>query len=281
MGSLEAAQEDAVAPMRLAAARPGAEATSAQNVVLEARGVSKVYGHVRALTDVTLDVRRGEVLALFGDNGAGKSTLLKILSGVIKPDGGDLAVAGEHVDLESVRGAQRLGIDAVYQDLALAPDLTVLENVFLGHEVIRSGWRRALRMLHRRAMAKASEQALSQLGVALPSVTVPVDALSGGQQQAVAIARATMWASNCILMDEPTAALGVRQSMIVDRLIRSIADRGLGVLVISHDIPRVLKIADRVAILRHGQVMLRAQASKLDVVSVVRAIVGDVPGAEE
>ncbi len=245
--------------------------------ILEARGVSKLYGHVRALSNVTLDIRRGEVLAVFGDNGAGKSTLLKILCGVIRPDGGELAVSGRTVDVTSVREAQSLGIDAVYQDLSLAPDLTVLENVFLGHERTCPGWRARLGFLARREMAVDAHEALERLGVPLPSVKVPVNALSGGQQQAVAIARATMWAKNCVLMDEPTAALGVRQSMIVDKLIRSTADRGLGVLVISHDIPRILKIADRVAVLRHGRIVLAAPAASLDVIRVVGAIVGELP----
>jgi simple sugar transport system ATP-binding protein len=248
--------------------------------VLEATRISKSYGHVRALTEISIALRRGEVLAIFGDNGAGKSTLLKVLCGVVSPDAGQLVVEGKTVGFGSVREAQALGIDAVYQDLALAPDLTVLENIFLGHERISRGWRARLGWLDRRAMAAQATSALDSLGVSLPSVRVPVTSLSGGQAQAVAIARATMWAKNCVLLDEPTAALGVRQSMIVDKLIRSTADRGLGVLVISHDIPRILKVADRVTILRHGEIVLSEDARNLDVTRVVGAIVGETIASE-
>ena len=243
-------------------------------VVIAARGIGKAYGHVRALHDVSFDIRRGEVVAVFGDNGAGKSTLAKCLCGVETPDTGHVEIASHPVSMHSIRDAERYGITAVHQDLALAPDLTVLENMFLGREVVATGWRGRLGMLSRGAMAVRSEAALADLRIKLPSVRVQVAALSGGQKQAVAVARGAMWSTSGILMDEPTAALGTRQSDVVCELIRSTADRGLGVMVISHDIPRILEVADRVIVLRHGSVALHALAGDANGRDIVDAMVG-------
>jgi simple sugar transport system ATP-binding protein len=242
--------------------------------VIAARGIGKVYGHVRALHDVSFELHRGEVVAIFGDNGAGKSTFAKCLCGVITPDSGHLEVASHPVEMKSIRDAERYGITAVHQDLALAPDLTVLENMFLGREVPRSGIGGKLGMIARGKMAKESEKALQALQIKLPSVRVPVSALSGGQKQAVAVARASMWSTTGILMDEPTAALGTRQSDVVCELIRRTADSGLGVMMISHDLPRALEIADRFIVLRHGMVALQGDPKTHSRRDVIDAMVG-------
>jgi ABC-type sugar transport system ATPase subunit len=242
--------------------------------VIRARGLIKTFGHVAALQGVDLELYGGEVVALLGDNGAGKSTLTKCLCGVYQPDAGELELAGRPVQLRSIRDAEAYGISVVYQDLALAPDLTVLENMFLGREVTRPGIRGKIGMIARGAMARESERALAALQIKLPSVRVPVAALSGGQKQAVAVARASMWSTTGILMDEPTAALGTRQSDVVCELIRRTADSGLGVMVISHDLPRILAIADRIIVLRHGMVALTGFPSEITRRDVVDAMVG-------
>lgn len=244
------------------------------DVVIAAHGIGKVYGHVRALHDVSFELHRGEVVAIFGDNGAGKSTFAKCLCGVVIPDSGYLEVASQRVEMHSIRDAERYGITAVHQDLALAPDLTVLENMFLGREVARPGMRGKIGMIARGTMARESEKALAALQIKLPSVRVPVAALSGGQKQAVAVARASMWSTTGILMDEPTAALGTRQSDVVCELIRRTADGGLGVMVISHDLPRILAIADRIIVLRHGMVALTGSPAEITRRDVVDAMVG-------
>jgi simple sugar transport system ATP-binding protein len=243
-------------------------------VVIAARGIGKVYGHVRALHDVSFELRRGEVVAIFGDNGAGKSTFAKCLCGVVTPDSGHVEVASKPVEMKSIRDAEKFGITAVHQDLALAPDLTVLENMFLGREVARPGVLGKIGMINRSSMARESETALAALQIKLPSVRVQVAALSGGQKQAVAVARASMWSTTGILMDEPTAALGTRQSDVVCELIRRTADNGLGVMVISHDLPRILAIADRIIVLRHGMVALTGSPAELTRRDVVDAMVG-------
>ena len=255
----------------------------ADDYVFRARGLTKTFGHVKAITDVTLDLKRGEVLALFGDNGAGKSTLTKMLCGVYTPDAGTINVDGAAVAMRSTRDAEDHGITVVHQDLALAPHLTVLENMFLGHEIPAKGVLGAFGVLSRRAMSERTNAALRSLAIKLPSLSVAVQELSGGQRQAVAVARASMWSRSGILMDEPTAALGTIQSDIVCKLIRTTADSGAGVMVISHDIPRILDIADRVVVLRHGAIELDepiGNLSRSDVVAAMVGLAGD-PADEE
>ncbi|HTT92106.1 MAG TPA: ATP-binding cassette domain-containing protein [Acidimicrobiales bacterium] len=242
--------------------------------MLASVSISKAYGHVQALNDVSVDVHRGEVVAIFGDNGAGKSTLAKCLCGVTEPDSGRIESESGPVVLHSIRDAEALGITAVHQDLALAPDLTVLENMFLGHELVRTGWPGLFGVVARRAMAERSAEALAGLAIKLPSVRTPVRELSGGQKQAVAVARAAMWTRSGILMDEPTAALGTLQSDIVCELIRTTAKKGLGILVISHDIPRVMEVADTVVVLRHGRVALCEPAHNVARRDIIDAMVG-------
>jgi simple sugar transport system ATP-binding protein len=236
--------------------------------------LAKRFGHVRALIDASVTVKPGEVVALFGDNGAGKSTFLKILLGIHRPDAGTLIVADQEVHPHSISEVQRLGVDCVHQDLALAPDLSVVDSMYLGHEVVRKGLAGRLGVLARREMTARADAALREVSIKMPSVTVRFRDLSGGQRQAVAVARAVMWSRTSVLMDEPTAALGARQSAIVCELMRTVARRGLGVLVVSHDIPRVLKVADRVSVLWRGRTALEEPARDLTVPDVVAAMVG-------
>jgi simple sugar transport system ATP-binding protein len=247
----------------------------ATDTVIEVTDVRKSFGGVRALQGASLTVNAGEVLALVGDNGAGKSTLAKVICGALRPDSGQLAFWGKPVDVQSIRHAQELGVETVYQDLALAPDLSVLDNVFLGREPLAThGWRRWLRSLDRAAMYDKTDQALTALGITLQSLRSAVRNLSGGQRQAVAVARAVMWARTAILMDEPTAALGTKQTAIVYDSIRAAADRGLAVVVISHDIPRMLTLADRIAVMRHGQIVVTRPAAELSLPQVVGLMLG-------
>ena len=243
-------------------------------LAIEAVGIWKEFGHIRALQGASIEVRRGEIVALVGDNGAGKSTLMKIMSGSEVADRGELGVLGAPVRLLSVRHAHALGIETVYQDLALAPHLTVAQNIFLGHELLAPGGRGRLRVLAKRRMAKESTAALEVLGIKISNPAVRVDDLSGGQRQAVAIARAVKWAASVLLMDEPTAALGARQVEIVLRTMRNAADRGLGVLVVSHDMPHMLNVAHRIVVLRHGRNVASFDASETDITTVVAAMLG-------
>lgn len=244
--------------------------------VIEAIDIVKSFGHVRALSGADLRVRPGEVLALVGDNGAGKSTLTKIICGALVPDSGRLTFWGETTRIQSISQAQALGVETVYQDLALAPDLSVADNMFLGREPVVGWFRRWPAALDRRRMRNAARDALHGIGINLHSVDSPVRDLSGGQRQAIAVARAVMWAKAAILMDEPTAALGTKQTGIVYESIRSAASRGLAVVVISHDIPKMLSLADRVAIMRQGRTVSIAPARELTLTDVVRMMLGGV-----
>lgn len=236
--------------------------------------IAKRFGHVQALTDASVTVPAGSVVALFGDNGAGKSTFVKCLLGIERPDAGELVIGDQPVQIDGIRDAQRRGVEAIHQDLALAPDLSVVDNMFLGHPVSHGGLRGRLGVLARREMTERADVALRELSIALPSLAVPVADLSGGQRQAVAVARAVMWSHTAVLMDEPTAALGARQSEIVCDLMRRVAARGLGVLVVSHDLPRVLKVADQVSILWRGRTVVEQAAGNLTVPEVVATMVG-------
>jgi ABC-type sugar transport system ATPase subunit len=242
-------------------------------VVLEARAIRKRYGHVEAVRGVDLTLRRGEIVALLGDNGAGKSTLAGILSAARTPDAGEVRVGGEAI--RSLRHAQQLGVGMVFQDLALAPHLSVSDNMFLGRELTVAGPLGRLRWLDRAAMREESLAAVKTLGGTLTSVTVPVSALSGGQRQVVAVARTMMVAKTALLLDEPTAALGPRQVAIVMDAIRSAAAAGLGVIVISHDVPAMLELCDRVVVLRQGKVSSDRPAAEMTLTDVVTAMVSE------
>lgn len=249
-------------------------AAAPAKLAIAARNVKKQFGHVTALRDASIAVHRGEIVALCGDNGAGKSTFLRVLQGIHRPDAGQVLIDGSEVTLNSVRDAQALGVDAVHQDLALAPDLSTVDNVFLGNERRKSGLLGRFGLLDKDSMAAEADQALRALSIALPSLTVPVSELSGGQRQAVAIARAVMWSRAAVLMDEPTAALAAKQSAIVCDLMRTVAAKGLGVLVVSHDLPAVLDVADRVVVLWRGHTVLDAPAKDLTVPELVATMVG-------
>jgi ABC-type sugar transport system ATPase subunit len=246
----------------------------ADSIAIEGRHLAKRFGHVEALRDASVAVPAGVVVALVGDNGAGKSVMLRTLLGLNRPDQGDVVIGGAVVRLRNIRDAQALGVDAVHQDLALAPDLSVVDNMFIGHEVLHRGFRGRVGVLARREMTDRTDEALRQLSIKLPSLTRPVSELSGGQRQALVVARAVMWSKTAVLMDEPTAALGARQSVIVYELIRTVAERGLGVLVVSHDLPRILEFADRVTVLWRGESVLDAPASSLTVPDLVATMVG-------
>src|SRR5664279_171277 len=221
--------------------------------LLQARGIVKHYGHVEALRGADFDVYPAEIVALIGDNGAGKSTLVKILSGTEQPDEGEIMLDGQMVQIASPFEAQRLGVETVYQDLALAPDLDGAANLYLGREVLRRGLLGRLGFLDDGRMRAGARAAFAELGVDLRNASNPVAVLSGGQRQSVAVARSVAWATKVIFLDEPTAALGVIQTRRVLDVIRRIRDRGIAAVLISHNMPQVLEIADRVEVLRLGR----------------------------
>ena len=263
-----------------------APATTAP-VVLEARGLVKRYGHVTALDGADFALRAGEVLAVVGDNGAGKSSLIRALSGALIPDAGEILVDGRPVRFRGPMDARRAGIETVYQDLAVAPQLSIAENLFLGREPRRPGFAgRVLRMIDRRRMHAESAAHLRALGIAVGSTTQAVETLSGGQRQGVAVARGAAFARHVVIMDEPTAALGVKESAMVLDLIRQVRARGLPVVLISHDMPHVFEIADRIHVARLGRraaVLDPRRVSMTDTVAVMTgalrpdALPADVP----
>jgi simple sugar transport system ATP-binding protein len=250
--------------------------------ILAAERISKSYGTVRALKNINLTINRGEVLALIGDNGAGKSTLIKTLSGAIKPDKGRLVYDGEEVTFNSPHDARERGIETVYQDLALAPNLDIASNLFLGREVRQKGLLGRLGFMDERSMARDTKERLAKLGIHMPAVLgLEARRLSGGERQVVAIARASVWARGVLIMDEPTAALGVRQSELVLELARRVAEQGVGVVIISHTLPHVMTVADRIVVLRHGAKV--ADLPRVDATpeGLVALIVGADPGDVE
>jgi simple sugar transport system ATP-binding protein len=221
--------------------------------ILQLSGIVKHYGTVRALEQGALTVQRNEVVALVGDNGAGKSTMIKVISGVIQPDAGRIEVDGQPVTFGSPLAPRRHGIETVYQDLALAPDLDPAANVFLGREVLRGGLLGRLGMLDKPQMRTQADEAFARLGVGLQDTRSQVGTMSGGQRQGIAVARAVLWASRLVLMDEPTAALGVVQTSRVRALIESVREQGVSVLLVSHNLPFVFEVADRIEVLRLGR----------------------------
>ena len=222
--------------------------------ILEARGLVKRYGHVVALRGADLELYPNEILAIIGDNGAGKSTLIKALSGALQPDEGEIRLDGESVHFRTPRDARGAGIETVYQDLAVAPALDIAANIFLGREARRRGvLGRILRMLDQGAMRREATRHFAELKIGVQSIAQPVEDLSGGQRQGVAVARAATWARRLVIMDEPTAALGVKETGQVLDLIRRVRERGLPVILISHDMPNVFELADRIQIMRLGR----------------------------
>ena len=242
---------------------------------IRATGIVKHFGHLQALRGASIDLFPGEVTALVGDNGAGKSTFTKVICGALQADEGEIEFWGEPTKVQSTNHAHELGVHTVYQDLALAPHLSVSDNLFLGREEVRHGWRRFLGEVDRRLMVDETRDAMGRLGITLKDYNVPVGNLSGGQRQALAVARAITWATTAVLMDEPTAALGPKQSAIVYETVAAAADRGLAVLVISHDIPRMLEFAHRIAVMRHGTVVAVREANTLRLTEVIGLMLGE------
>lgn len=227
------------------------------NLLLEAVGITKSYGNVQALRGVNLDVREGEIVALIGDNGAGKSTLAKILAGVIHPDGGRFSMRTDEglapVSFASPLDARQHGIETIYQDLALCNDLDATANLFLGREIMRTGLLGWLGILDNATMRHDAGDVFDSLGVDVRGARRRLSAFSGGQRQGVAVCRAATWARKIVVMDEPTAALGVRQTANVLDLMRRVRDRGTSVILISHNMTDVLNVADRIQVMRLGQ----------------------------
>jgi fructose transport system ATP-binding protein len=222
--------------------------------ILEARGLYKRYGQVVALDGADFELYPREIVAIIGDNGAGKSTLIKALSGALQPDDGEIRLDGQHVRFRTPADARRAGIETVYQDLAVAPSLDIASNIFLGREArYRGPLGLALRLLDKRRMRREASTHLAELKIGIQSISVPVESLSGGQRQGVAVARAAKWARRLAIMDEPTAALGVNETRQVLDLILRVREGGLPVIIISHDMPHVFELADRILIMRLGK----------------------------
>ncbi len=241
-----------------------AESRANDEPLLKVRELDKHFGPVQALYHVDLDLPRSQVTALCGDNGAGKSVLTKCISGVYQPDHGQVFFEGHPVHIRSTRDASRLGIETVYQDLALCDNLDIVQNMFLGRERVQHG------LLDEDGMERAAAETLAGLRVTtVRSIRQPVASLSGGQRQSVAVAKAVMWNSKLVIMDEPTAALGVIQTRMVLDLIRRLRDRGLAVMVISHNLNDVFEVADRIAVMYLGRLVVQDSASKFDRQSVV------------
>ncbi len=223
--------------------------------VLEARGISKSFGAVHALVDASMQIFPGEIVALIGDNGAGKSTLINCLTGVFPPDSGEILFEGKPVQMHSPQDARSLGIETVYQDLAVAPHLDSAANIYLGREALKPGLLGKLGFLDNKLMTEDTADELKRLRVRIPDPRRRVFTLSGGQRQSVAVARSVKWASKVVIMDEPTAALGVAQSRMVLDLTREVRNSGIPVIFISHNMPHVFEVADRIVVLRLGTVV--------------------------
>jgi D-xylose transport system ATP-binding protein len=240
--------------------------------LLELRGVSKAFGSVQALTDVDLEVRNGEVMALVGDNGAGKSTLVKCIAGTHTPDHGEISFEGREVHINGPKDAARLGIEVVYQDLALCDNLDVVQNMYLGREVAR------FQILNEAAMEHTTSATLRSLAVTtIRSVRQPVATLSGGQRQSVAVAKAVQWNSKLVILDEPTAALGVAQTEQVLALVRRLGEQGLSVVLNSHNLHDVFETADRITVLRLGRNVGVFDRRTTTQNAVVEAITAGIP----
>jgi fructose transport system ATP-binding protein len=244
-------------------------------IVMQAKGLVKRYGHVTALDGTDFELRAGEILAVIGDNGAGKSSLIKCLSGATLPDAGEIFLDGAPVHFKTPIDARRAGIETVYQDLAVAPAMTIAENLFLGREIRRPGvLGSVLRMLDKKQMLAHSIARMQDLKVGIHSMLQPVETLSGGQRQCVAVARAAAFAQHVVIMDEPTAALGVKEGNMVLELIRRVRDKGLPVVLISHNMPHVFEVADRIHVARLGRRAAVLNPKKIDMSDAVAVMTG-------
>jgi fructose transport system ATP-binding protein len=244
-------------------------------LVMKATGLVKRYGQVTALDGADFELRAGEILAVIGDNGAGKSSLIKALSGATIPDEGEIFLDGRKIQFRSPIDARRAGIETVYQDLAVAPAMTIAENLFLGREIRRPGFLgNVLQMMDKKKMLEESIARMNDLKVGIRSMTQAVETLSGGQRQCVAVARAAAFAQHVVIMDEPTAALGVKEGNMVLELIRRVRDKGLPVILISHNMPHVFEIADRIHIARLGKRAAVVNPKKISMSDTVAVMTG-------
>jgi simple sugar transport system ATP-binding protein len=246
---------------------------------VEVRDLTKRYGSVIALRGVNMALHSGEIVGLVGDNGAGKSTLVNIMAGALAPTSGTVLVDGREVSFRTPIDARKAGIETVYQDLALASDLSIWGNMFLGREQVVGGPLGRFGWLDRRAMMERSAEDLERTKIRIPSVTARVGRLSGGQRQAVAVGRAVAWGSRVVLMDEPTAALGVEQQAKVAELIQTVSGQGLGVLLISHNLPQVYEICHRVLVLFRGEIVANLRPAEVDIDDIVGWITGSAVAA--
>jgi fructose transport system ATP-binding protein len=255
--------------------------SSQPEIVMQAKGLVKRYGQVTALDGADFELRAGEILAVIGDNGAGKSSLIKCLSGATIPDEGEIWLDGEPVHFRGPIDARRAGIETVYQDLAVAPAMTIAENLFLGREIRRSGvWGSVFKMIDKRKMLEESIARMNDLKVGIRSMTQAVETLSGGQRQCVAVGRAAAFAQHVVIMDEPTAALGVKEGNMVLELIRRVRDRGLPVVLISHNMPHVFEVADRIHVARLGKRAAVLNPKKISMSDTVAVMTGAMPAEE-
>ncbi|GLK16583.1 ATP-binding cassette domain-containing protein [Herbiconiux flava] len=248
------------------------------DVALQASSISRRYGAVVALADASMTLRRGEVMGLVGDNGAGKSTFLKVLSGAVVPDGGEMVVGGSPVSFRRPSDALEAGIETVYQDLALVDTMSAVQNVYLGREELsKNPFLRLLNVVNDGGMRKRSREVLSELGVGIQSVNVSVKGMSGGQRQCLAIARALLWGRQIVILDEPTAALGVRESAQVLELIGRLRDHGVSVILVSHNMQQLVQVADRVTVMRLGRTIATRDVADVTPEGIVGLITGAVP----
>ena len=251
---------------------------NAAKLVMQAKGLVKRYGRVTALDGADFELREGEILAVIGDNGAGKSSLIRALSGAAIPDAGEILLDGRRVHFRTPADARRAGIETVYQELAVAPAMSISENLFLGREVRRKGFLGSvLRMLDKKRMLEESVARMQELKVGIRSMLQPVETLSGGQRQCVAVGRAAAFAQHVVIMDEPTAALGVKEGNMVLDLIRRVRDRGLPVVLISHNMPHVFEVADRIHVARLGKRAAVLNPKTISMSDTVAVMTGAIP----
>jgi ABC-type sugar transport system ATPase subunit len=256
--------------------------TSTDLPVLEARHIQRNFGAVIALADASVMLRRGEVLGLVGDNGAGKSTLLKILSGVIAPSGGEILIDGREIRMRQAQDALEAGIETVYQDLALVDTMSAYQNVYLGREArAKNPLARFFDLVDDREMRRKAREVLDALSVKIPSINVSVKGMSGGQRQCLAIARALLWGRRIVILDEPTAALGVRESAQVLDVIRDLKKHDVAVIVVTHNMQQLMEVADRVTVMRLGRTIATRSIKETEVSEIVGLITGAVRGDAE
>lgn len=249
---------------------------NSKSIVLRTENIKKSFGEIKALTGISMELYSGEVVGLVGDNGAGKSTFVNIVSGALSPDEGQIFFCNREVKFNSPRQAREAGIETIYQDLALAPDITVYENIFMGYEPTKFSFLGPLQIVDKKKMINRSKELINNLGLDFEPTRL-TDELSGGQRQSLAVARAKLRGVKLILMDEPTAALGAHQTQMVHSLIRQISEQGTTILVISHNFPEIIKLADRIIVFRQGKIVANVSTDKLN----QELLLGLVTGAIE